>query len=125
MELMLNPYIVYVKTDSSGRIIAVNSSSFLSDTTGWIEIDRGFGDKYGHAQGNYFQTPICTDDGAFRYKLADGKVVECSTEEVAEQEEANVPDTPSPTLESRVETLENDSTEMREALEMILSGVTE
>jgi hypothetical protein len=29
------------------------------------------------------------------------------------------------TLENRVETLETDSTEMREALDMILSGVTE
>ena len=29
------------------------------------------------------------------------------------------------TIESRVETLETDSTEMKEALEMILSGVTE
>lgn len=33
--------------------------------------------------------------------------------------------TPEFTLENRVETLETDSTEMKEALEMILSGVTE
>lgn len=112
MELMLNPYIVYVKNDSSGRIIAVNSSSFLSDTTGWIEIDRGFGDKYGHAQGNYFQTPICTDDGAFRYKLADGKVVECSTEEVAEQvEKISIPT--EKTIEQRVATLEKGISEVK------------
>lgn len=122
MELMLNPYIVYVKNDSAGRIIAVNSSSFLSDTTGWIEIDRGFGDKYGHAQGNYFQTPICTDDGAFRYKLADGKVVECSTEEIAAQEEANKP-TPAPsgTLEKRVTAVESDVADLTEAIQKGLS----
>lgn len=112
MERMLNPYIVYVKNDSSGRIIAVNSSAFLSDTTGWIEIDRGFGDKYGHAQGNYFQTPICTDDGAFRYKLADGKVVECSTEEVAEQvEKISIPT--EKTIEQRVATLEKGISEVK------------
>lgn len=34
-------------------------------------------------------------------------------------------DIPAPTLENRVDTLETDSTEMKEALEMILSGVTE
>ena len=32
---------------------------------------------------------------------------------------------PAPTLETRVGTLETDSTEMKEALEMILNGVTE
>ena len=32
---------------------------------------------------------------------------------------------PKASIESRVETLETDSTEMKEALEMILSGVTE
>lgn len=112
MELILNPYIVYVKNDSSGRIIAVNSSAFLNDTTGWLEIDRGFGDKYGHAQGNYFQTPICTDDGAFRYKLVDGKVVECSTEEVAEQVEKICISTEK-TIAQRVATLEKGISEVK------------
>jgi hypothetical protein len=120
-----NPYIVYVKPDSNGYITAVNSSAFLIDTNGWVEIDSGYGDKYHHAQGHYFPDFIITKGGAYRYKLVDGKPVECSQDEIAEQEEANVPDTPSPTLESRVDTLENDSTEMKEALEMILSGVTE
>lgn len=35
------------------------------------------------------------------------------------------PEEPTPTLENRVHTLEVDSTDMKEALEMILSGVTE
>jgi hypothetical protein len=120
-----NPYIVYVKTNSSGYITAVNSSAFLTDTTEWTEIDSGYGDKYHHAQGNYFPEVIMTMGGAYRYKLVDGKSVECTAEEIAEQEQANVPDTPSHTLESRVDTLETDSTEMKEALEMILNGVTE
>lgn len=118
------PYIVYVKTDASGYITAVNSSAFLPDTAGWTEIDRGYGDKYHHAQGNYFPQPTRTMGGAYRYKLVDGYPVECTAEEIAEQESALNPD-PTPTLESRVHDLETDSTEMREALEMILSGVTE
>ena len=62
-----NPYIVYVKPNSNGYITAVNSSAFLTDSTGWVEIDRGYGDKYHHAQGNFFLEPIITDGGAYRY----------------------------------------------------------
>ena len=121
---MIENYVVYVKTDSGGYIIAVHSSAFLSDTTGWTEIDSGYGDKYHHAQGNYFPLPIITDSGAYRYKLVDGKLVECTAEEIAAQEEALKP-VPTPSLENRVEVLETDAAETREALEMILSGVTE
>ena len=82
------PYIVYVKPNSDGYITAVNSSVFLSDLTGWVEIDRGHGDKYHHAQGNYFPKPVYIMKGAYRYKMVDGKPVECSAEEIAEQEAA-------------------------------------
>ena len=68
----LPPYIVYVSADDVGRITAINSSAFLLDTTGWTEIDSGYGDKYHHAQGNYFPESIITDGGAYRYKLVDG-----------------------------------------------------
>lgn len=90
MEFTQNPYIVYVKTNSNGYITAVNSSAFLTDTADWVEIDRGYGDKYGHAQGNYFPESIITDGSAYRYKLVDGKPMECSAEEIREQEEANL-----------------------------------
>lgn len=90
MELE-KPYIVYVKTNSNSYITAVNSSAFLSVTTNWIEIDSGYGDKYHHAQGNYFPKYIITDGGAYRYKLVKGKPVECSAEEIKAQEEANTP----------------------------------
>lgn len=95
-------YTVYVQTDASGYIVAVTSSSFLWDSTGWTEIDRGYGDKYHHAQGNYFPLPITTDGGAFRYKLADGKPLECTAEEIAQQEEALRP-VDEPTQEDRIE----------------------
>ena len=111
MEFTMNPYIVYAQTDSNGYITAVNSSAFLPDTTGWEEIDSGYGDKYHHAQGNYFPEPIYTEVGAYRYKLIDGKPVACTPEEIAEQEEALKP-VPTPTLESRVETLETTTDDM-------------
>ena len=124
MEFTMNPYIVYVKTDSNGYITAVNSSEFMPDTAGWTEIDSGFGDKYHHAQGNYFLKPIRTMGGAYRYKLVDGVPTECTAEEIAAQEEA-LKTVPTPSLENRVEVLETDAAETREALEMILAGVTE
>lgn len=85
-------YIVYVKPNENGYITAVNSSAFLTDTTEWVEIDSGYGDKYHHAQGNYLHEPVMTVGGAYRYKLMDGEVVECTAEEIAQQEETNKPD---------------------------------
>ena len=87
----MKPYIVYGKVNSNGCITAVNSSAFLDDTAGWVEIDSGFGDKYHHAQGNYFDKPIVTMGGAYRYKLIDGQVMECTEAEIKAQEEANKP----------------------------------
>ena len=91
-----NPYIVYVKPNSNGYIAEVNSSAFLNDTAGWVKIDSGYGDKYHHAQGNYFPESIITDGGAYRYKLIDGKPVECTAEDIKAQEEANKPKTTAP-----------------------------
>ena len=62
----MKPYIVYVKPNSNGYITAVNSSAFLNDIADWVEIDSGYGDKYHHAQGNYFPEPIWTEGGAYR-----------------------------------------------------------
>lgn len=79
----MDKYIVYIKTNSSGFIAAVNSSAFLADVAGWVKIGEGTGDKYHHAQGNFFPQPIVTDGGAYRYKLVDGVPVECTAEEIA------------------------------------------
>lgn len=112
-------YIVYVKPNENGYITAVNSSEFLTDTTGWVEIDRGYGDKYHHAQGNYFEKPIMTDGGAYQYKLVNKKPVECTPEEIAKQEEANKPAEPEPAgdLESRVDAVESDVADLTAAIE--------
>ena len=82
MEFEMKPYIVYVKTDDKNRITAVDSNAFLRDTDGWIEIGSGFGDKYHHAQGNYFGKPIIDERGICRYKLENGKPVERTQEEM-------------------------------------------
>ncbi len=71
-------YKVYVKTGNDGYIISVNSEAFLPDPVpaGWTQIDEGEGDKYHHAQSNYFDKPLMTDDGKYQYRIVDGAVVE-------------------------------------------------
>ena len=75
-------YTVYIQIDDASRIIAINSSAFLPSTEGWIEIDRGLGDRYHHAQGNYFSKPIYEERGIPIYKYVDGKVLERTQEEI-------------------------------------------
>ena len=95
-------YKVYVKINATNYITDVNSSEFITNLTDWIAIDEGSGDKYHHAQGNYFPKPIITDGGAYRYKMVDGTPMECTTEEIASQEKALKP-VDEPTQEDRIE----------------------
>lgn len=78
----IEPYIVYVRIDDTNRIVDINSNAFLTDISDWIEIDRGFGDKYHHAQGNYFPKPIYEERGIPVYKYVDGEVLERTQEEI-------------------------------------------
>ena len=73
---------VFIKTDDKNRVTAVNSEIFIYDTTGWTEIDRGDGDRYVHAQGNYLPKPLTTSEGYYRYKYDNGNVVERSEDEI-------------------------------------------
>mgnify|MGYP000311634577 CR=1 FL=1 len=101
---------VYIKTDDNGNITSVNSSIFLDDTTDWTEIDEGTGDGYAHAQGNYFDKPIMTGEGIYRYKYTGGVVSEKTAEEI-ETEIASLPK-PEPTQAERLEALEDAVMEM-------------
>ncbi len=103
-------YIVYIKTDTENRIIAINSSAFLFDATGWIEIDQGTGDRYHHAQGNYLDKPITDEYGRHNYRYTNGQVVE-----IPESEKPPVP-APGPSMMERLEVLESAM------LEVVLGG---
>lgn len=110
---MKNPYIVYIKQNDSGYITDVNSSTFLADTTGWTEIDSGYGDKYHHAQGNYFPQPIMNDLGIYRYKLVDGKPVDRTQEEM---DADYMVQEPKPPTDERVAQLEAQNETLLECL---------
>lgn len=87
---------VYAKTDENGYITAVNSNIFLSDVSGWTKIDEGIGDKYAHAQGNYFENPLIDENGCYNYKLVDSEPVETTDEEKQAQIDARPISEPTP-----------------------------
>jgi hypothetical protein len=84
---MSEKYIVYMCPDEDGRVVAVNSSEFLTDLTGWVAVDEGVGDRYHHAQGNYLDKPVYDEHGRLNYKLENGKAVERTEEEKANDEQ--------------------------------------
>lgn len=102
--LMEHPYKVLVRVDDSGRVVAINSNAFITNTDGWIEIDSGLGDKYHHAQGNYLESPLMDERGLFLYKLESGKAVKRSAAEV---EADYKPQPAAPTQEERLAALED------------------
>ena len=73
---------VYIKADDNNNIIDINSSIFIKDITGWIEIDSGTGDKYAHAQGHYFNKPLVDEESLHNYKyIAETMTVRETTED--------------------------------------------
>lgn len=36
--LMEQPYKVLVRVDDAGRVVAINSSAFVTDVDGWVEV---------------------------------------------------------------------------------------
>ena len=116
---------VYVLLDSSGYITRIDggyTESNITDLENWVLIDEGYGDRYNLCQGNYFPQPIITDGGAYRYKLIDGMVTECSESEILEQEEAQKRNTP-PTLQDRVDAIETTADDMILLMAEMIGGM--
>lgn len=68
--LETQPYIVYIKTDAEHRVRSVDSSAYLKDVDGWIEIDKGYGVRHSDARGNYFPMLIYNMRHICRYMIA-------------------------------------------------------
>lgn len=99
----MDEYLVYIRADDAGRVLAINSSAFVQDTDGWVQIDSGHGDRYHHAQGNYLPGPLADERGVYRYKLVDGKVVERTREEM---DADYTPPEPEPDPDARLRAVE-------------------
>lgn len=82
-----NKISVYIKTDSNSNITDINSDVFINDIDSWIKIDEGIGDKYTHAQGNYFSESLTTENGIYRYKYIDNEIIEKTDEEIENETE--------------------------------------
>lgn len=67
-EFFEQPIGVYIKTNADGYITEVGSDAFIKDLSGWTKIDEGYGDKYRHAQSQYFKNPLINDNGEYNYK---------------------------------------------------------
>lgn len=73
----MNEYKVYVSLQD-GYITSINSEIFLSqeEIQTMTEIDKGQGDKYAHAQGQYLEKGLVDEQGRYNYRFLEGKVVE-------------------------------------------------
>ena len=90
-EYTIETYKVYIKINAENIVTDINSSAFLSDLTGWTEIDEGTGDKYHHAQGNYLPLGLMTDDGIYRYEYVDSELQERTEDEIQKERDARPP----------------------------------
>ena len=117
--LMEQPYKVLVRVDAAGRVVEINSSEFVTNTDGWVEIDSGWGDKYHHAQGNYLPGPLMDERGVLRYKMVDGKPIERTAEEM---DSDYTPPEQKPTTEQRVDALETTTDDIVLMMAELIGG---
>ena len=82
MEFQLPTYDVYARINHKNRVVKVFSSCFEQPSKGDILIKSGSGDEFVHV--GYYQ--IYNTDGSHRYKIENGKIVECSEEERQEEQ---------------------------------------
>lgn len=116
----MEPYKVYIKVDSNNKIIAINSSAFISDLENWIEIDSGYGDKYHHAQGNYFPKPIYDDRGIPQYLYTPENQEQKWRERTKEEMDSDYkPPVVAPSSEERITNLENALSALQEGIDNV------
>lgn len=109
---------VYVRTDTKGRVVAINSDEFLKDTTGWHKVDEGESARYMHAQSRYLDGPLWDDDGICRYKLDGGNLLKrTSTEMELDRADQMAPAQQPDNTAERLEQVEQQ-------LDMLLEGAT-
>lgn len=120
---------VYVLLNENRCIHGVQSSLYGNDTTGWTLIDEGNGDRYMHAGGCYLKKPVTDERGVSRYRVIDdesaiyGLAVIERTQEEMDEEYASMEYVP--TDSERIAALEEENKHLKEALDLLLSGVTE
>lgn len=108
-------FTVFVKVDEGGRIVDINSSMFLLNPDGWIEIAKGVGDTFQHAQGNFMPKPIYNIEGIPIYKMEMGEIKERSEDEIR----ADIKPPEKTEIEKRIETIEKTVKVISDLLEKL------
>lgn len=105
---------VYILVDEENRVTRIEGEYTLpSDLTGWIKVDEGEPcDRLNLAQSHYLDKPLMTDDGVWQYKY-DGTIIE-RTE--AEMDADRTPTPVIPSIEERINDMENAICELYESL---------
>lgn len=98
---------VYVRLDENKTIIEINSSTFIEDTTDWLMIDKGIGDKYSHAQNNYLPKGLVDLQGKYNYKYDNGRFIELGDQEKEELYPTIVEESQFEQLDARITYLES------------------
>ncbi len=109
---------VYIQVDNKSRIIAINSDYFLKNTSGWIYVDMGEGDKFRHAQNNYLPSSLYTSSGICRYEYKNGVIKERSARAITADflaQSKELSDS-APSTEERFEEIENAIIELAELI---------
>lgn len=70
----IKPISVFVKLNEKNEIIDISSNIFLNNIDGWIKVDEGYGDKFAHAQSQYFDKPL-NENGKYNYKYNNGEII--------------------------------------------------
>ena len=104
---------IYVKLDNSNNITDIESEYVLTDISGWTFLDEGEGDPYKYAK-LYLPLPIFDEYGVPRYKLENGIPIERSAEEM--EADRPEPQEPEPTLEEKIQGLEETVAILTECL---------
>lgn len=135
---------VLARITEQGLIGEISSTAHRQIEEGWREIDRGQGDRYRHAQGNYLPDGLFTGDGIHKWMTAQtamhsgrepvvsydfggerwGVYLRNPEEMEADRQEPET-DTTTTTMEARMQSMETKAGEFEEALDLLLSGVTE
>lgn len=67
---------VYIQTDYLGNITNVYSSDFSDFNFGGIMVAEGIGDKYRHAQTQFFEKPLINEYGQYNYMYINGEIID-------------------------------------------------
>ena len=66
---------IYIQIDANNKVVSIASNFLISDFTGWIQIDEGYGEKYFYAH-KYLDKGLLDNQSRFNYKYIDGAIVE-------------------------------------------------